>query len=609
MIALSTKTRCRRRRSQQGYTVLELLLGLAMSVMILAPLTAWAVLVMRQQPVQRDGMMRTINSGLLGSVFPSDVTVAGQASVDMSPQWAVNDCSGGVSANGSRHLVMISAGNTVEKVVYTVAPSVREDGLYSIWRRSCALGSDDTITKETELFVGVKPGSTNVSCSSPAGDTPCRQITLRMTPSGSDQAVEMSATRRINTGQTGDMLGDPLPVAVIRTVSMQPRTAMTPMTARFSASQSTVGPDHDISYAWEFASDVIVDDVNGQVVDAEFPPLGEGEENRDFTVRLTVSDDLGRSNTTFLRVSSTNVEPVASIARISPNPVNIGGTITLNALAVDGIPGSYDPDGVIQQFDWLITLPETDDGEPLREVWLTGPTATYATQAADVGRASIRLTVTDSQFAQSSAFTNVLIEDPTAPVTTTTTTTPPEEGQVIAAFTESPGSSALVRRFDASLSVGVDEGTTYAWSFGDGSTGSGLQVDHTYASIGTYTVGLTVTASDGRVGTSSRNVTVSQAPVTAPVPSVGEDQRSVVWPSIEGANNYLVNFRFTTPTDCYIEVNRRFVEASANPSIAIMENRCTNSGATTEVQVAALASGSEVWSGWITVPTNNGTGG
>ena len=45
---------------------------------------------------------------------------------------------------------------------------------------------------------------------------------------------------------------------------------------------------------------------------------------------------------------------------------------------------------------------------------------------------------------------------------------------------------------------------TYAWDFGDGSTGSGVSPQHTYAAGGTYTVTLTVTdrpsAPDSEVG-------------------------------------------------------------------------------------------------------------
>lgn len=57
------------------------------------------------------------------------------------------------------------------------------------------------------------------------------------------------------------------------------------------------------------------------------------------------------------------------------------------------------------------------------------------------------------------------------------------------------GEYPLTVTFDASRSTGPI--VTYLWSFGDGSTGSGLTVSHTYADRGQYTVYLTVVAADG----------------------------------------------------------------------------------------------------------------
>ncbi len=59
--------------------------------------------------------------------------------------------------------------------------------------------------------------------------------------------------------------------------------------------------------------------------------------------------------------------------------------------------------------------------------------------------------------------------------------------------------------FDGSASWDSDGLVTgYSWSFGDGSTGSGVTPSHTYASPGDYTVTLTVTDNTGAPGASSQ---------------------------------------------------------------------------------------------------------
>ena len=48
---------------------------------------------------------------------------------------------------------------------------------------------------------------------------------------------------------------------------------------------------------------------------------------------------------------------------------------------------------------------------------------------------------------------------------------------------------------------------SYSWDFGDGGTGSGREVDHTYATHGTYTVELTVTDDDDQSESVSLSLT------------------------------------------------------------------------------------------------------
>src|SRR5690606_33483302 len=81
----------------------------------------------------------------------------------------------------------------------------------------------------------------------------------------------------------------------------------------------------------------------------------------------------------------------------------------------------------------------------------------------------------------------------------------------------SSGVAPLEVSFDASGSEDPDgEIVSYEWDFGDGNSGEGAVVSHTFEEPGSYEVTLTVTDDQGATGTASETIEVSAAPVNEP---------------------------------------------------------------------------------------------
>jgi len=254
----------------------------------------------------------------------------------------------------------------------------------------------------------------------------------------------------------------------------------------FNAGRS-LDPDGSIAgYDWDFRDGATA---TGKMARHAFAKPGT------YAVRLKVADNTGQAAAVDWSETSVfiNAQPVADAgAPIASIP---GAEVHLSAA------GSYDTDGKLIGYRWDFS----DSTEPLE-----GKEVTRSFKEPGVYTA--RLTVTDD-----SGAANALATD---------TVTITVNHQPVADAGPDVFTASSTIAFDGTRSVDADgNALAFSWDFGDGSTGTGPRVAHTYAAGGTYPVILTV--DDGTGLANARSTAAISVKINRPPVAVAGENRRV----------------------------------------------------------------------------------
>lgn len=481
------------RPSQGGMTLIEVLLVVAMLGLLVAPITGWVLVSMREDASTRTRNVDSASIGLLRTYFVRDVASAKGVLAGTAANGA--DCPGGEGAAGAepaRTMLRLRA-SAAGVVVYNLVPA--DDGkTASIYRRECTSG---VLAGSSEIATRIDPdGGLAVSCS-PRPDTPstdCGRVRLQATTAGDDPVVTvMTATMRTGVA-TASVSTDPLYMSPEVTLHAEPTEVYRGEQVALDASATVDPQGKALTYNWDFGDGSTAD---AATTSHSYSQLGQ------FTVVLTVTNSDGTPASDYVRVEVRNRPPTAVIA----SPASPVSTNMCTDVAFDASGSNDDGDaaygGTVTSYRWSY-----GDGTSAAV-----PTAAHDYQYKKPSGDepfTATLEVVDNDEGTSTSVSqqiSVANRNPTASIAANGSS-----GTLVMTTGVPVNFTSTVSDPDSACDGG---GFTFDWDFGDGTSSTSPNPTHTYSSTPAGKVKLTVTDRWGATATSNQITVTGNGPPVA----------------------------------------------------------------------------------------------